>query len=72
VFPDQAAKLERLAKELAEAVRGPEARRELERAEKQKRDANSLKLYAQDQRREIDGTTDMAVADTRAHIRASL
>jgi hypothetical protein len=72
VFPDKAAKLERLAKELGEAVRGAEAKRELEKAEKEKRDANSLKLYAQDQRREIDGTSAGVVEDMRVHIGRSL
>jgi hypothetical protein len=72
VFPDQAAKLERLAKELAEAVRGPDAAKKLEGAEKEKRDANSLKLYAQDQRREIDGTAAAVVESGRAHIGSRL
>lgn len=72
VFPDQAARLEGLAKELAEAVRGPEAKRELERAEKERRDVNSLKLYAEDQRREIDGTSVAAMESARAHIGSRL
>ena len=72
VRPDQAARLERLAKELAAAVRGPEAKRELEKADKEKRDANSLKLYAQDQRREIDGTTARVAEDMRAHLGSRL
>ena len=72
VRPDQAARLERLAKELAAAVRGPEAKRELEKADKEKRDANSLKLYAQDQRREIDGTTARVAEDMRAYIGSRL
>ncbi len=55
-----------MAKELGQAVRGPEAAKELERAKKEKRDANSLKIYAQDQRREIDGTAAGVAEDVRA------
>ena len=69
---DQGARLERMAKELGEAVRGPDAAKKLEGAEKEKRDANSLKLYAQDQRREIDGTSAAVVESSRAHIGSSL
>jgi len=43
---EEGAQLEALASELTQVVRGPEAERELERARKAKRDANSLKIYA--------------------------
>ena len=72
IFPDQAARLERFASELAQAVRGPEAKQESERAEKEKRDANSLKIYAQNQRSEIDGTSATVAEDVRMHISRSL
>ena len=69
---DQGARLEQLAKELAETVRGPETARDLERAEKEKRDANSLKIYTQSRRMEVDGTADRVVEDTRVHIGRNL
>lgn len=72
VRPDQAARLEQLAKELTEAVRGLESKKELERAEKEKRDANSLKIYAQNQRTEIDGTAARVAEDMRTHIGSRL
>jgi hypothetical protein len=72
---DEAAKgepsLERLASELTRAVRGTEAERDLEKARKAKRDANSLKIYAQQQRGEADGSATMAYENARAHIARS-
>jgi hypothetical protein len=66
------ATLERLASELTQAVRGTEAERDLEKARKAKRDANSLKKYAQQQRGEADGSAAMAYENARAHIAQSL
>jgi hypothetical protein len=68
----QAAQLERLSSELTQAVRGAEAERGLEKARKAKRDANSLKIYAQQQRGEADGSAAMAYESARAHIAQSL
>jgi hypothetical protein len=70
--PSAAAQLERLASELARIVRGPEAERDLERARKAKRDANSLKIYAGQQRGEVDRSVAMALENQRAHISRSL
>jgi hypothetical protein len=70
--PSAAAQLERLSSELTQAVRGPEAVRDLERARKAKRDANSLKIYASQQRQEEDGSAAMALENQRAHISRSL
>jgi hypothetical protein len=50
--------LEELAGELTQTVRGEEAVRALEEASKAKRDAISLKLYAEEARRKVDGTED--------------
>jgi len=73
---DQAARngatLERLASELTQAVRGAEAERDLEKARKAKRDANSLKIYAHQQRGEADGSATMAYENARAHVAQSL
>jgi hypothetical protein len=70
--PSAAAQLERLSSELTQAVRGPEAVRDLKRARKAKRDANSLKIYASQQRQEVDGSAAMALENQRAHISRSL
>jgi hypothetical protein len=63
-----AAQLEQFASSLAQTVRGEEAERELEKAEKEKRDASSLKIYAGQQRQEIDGSSAAAFEVLRAHI----
>jgi hypothetical protein len=68
----EVAALEQLASELARIVRGPEAERDLERARKAKRDANSLKIYAGQQRGEVDRSVAMALENQRAHIARSL
>jgi hypothetical protein len=68
----EVAALEQLASELARIVRGPEAERDLERARKAKRDANSLKIYAGQQRGEVDRSVAMALENQRAHISRSL
>ena len=67
-----AARLEQLVSSLAQTVRGPQAERDLEKARKEKRDAESLKIYAGQQRQEVDGTTAAVFRDTRAHIAQSL
>ncbi len=72
VNPEQGARLERLAKELEGEVRGSEAKRALEKAAKEKRDANSLKIYAQSQRAEVDGTSAGVAQDLRSRISQSL
>jgi hypothetical protein len=53
-------------------VRGPEAERDLEKARKAKRDANSLKIYAEQQREEADGTAARTFEEARDHIRQLL
>jgi hypothetical protein len=70
--PAAAAQLEQLASELTQTVRGPEVERDLEQARKAKRDANSLKIYAGQQRGEVDGSAAMALENQRAHISRSL
>ena len=66
---EHGAQLEQLAVELTHIVRGPEAERDLERARQAKRDAESLKIYANQQPQEVDGTVArVLVENVRAHI----
>jgi hypothetical protein len=66
---EHGAHLEQLAVELTHIVPGPEAERDLERARQAKRDAESLKIYANQQRQEVDGTVArVLVENVRAHI----
>ena len=65
---EEGAQLETLASELTRVVRSPDAERDLERARKAKRDANSLKTHAGQQRQEADGTAAQVLEDQRTHI----
>jgi acetyl-CoA carboxylase carboxyltransferase component len=53
-------------------VERAEAKRDLERARKAKRDANSLKIHAGQQRGEVDGTVATVLENQRAHIGRTL
>jgi hypothetical protein len=61
--------LETLAPELAQAVRGQEAERDLERARKAKEDAFNLKIYTTEVRNKADGTEDRLYQEARQRYR---
>lgn len=69
---EDGAHLAQLAIGLTQIVRGPDAERDLERARKAKRDATSLKVYAGQQRQEVDGTSRRVLEDTRSYIAGRL